>query len=65
MAQNPDQLLYGEELERWRERGLEVMVTVDTAGPEWIGPVGVVTRLIRRAGLDAARDAPRSAAGPR
>jgi NAD(P)H-flavin reductase len=48
----PDQLLYGEDLARWREGGLESLVTVDSAGPEWLGHVGVVTRLVRRAGLD-------------
>jgi NAD(P)H-flavin reductase len=31
---------------------MEVEVTVDVAGPEWIGHVGVVPRLIRRAGLE-------------
>jgi NAD(P)H-flavin reductase len=49
----PDQLLYPDELRSWSERGLEVHVTVDSAGPEWLGHVGVVTRLVRRAGLDA------------
>ena len=48
----PDQLLYTDELPLWSERGLEVLVTVDSAGPEWLGHVGVVTRLVRRAGLD-------------
>ena len=57
-GRSPDQLLYGEELERWRERGLEVMLTVDSAGPEWLGPVGVVTRLVRRAAIDADPPAP-------
>jgi NAD(P)H-flavin reductase len=47
-------LLYGEELEAWSDAGLEVLVTVDSAGPEWLGHVGVVTRLIGRAGLDPA-----------
>ena len=51
-AATPDQLLYPDELAAWSERGLEVLVTVDSAGPEWLGHVGVVTRLIRRAGLD-------------
>jgi NAD(P)H-flavin reductase len=50
----PDQLLYGEELEAWSEAGLEVLVTVDSAGPEWLGHVGVVTRLVGRARLDPA-----------
>jgi NAD(P)H-flavin reductase len=53
-GRTPDQLLFTDELERWREQGLEVHVTVDSAGPEWLGHVGVVTRLIRRASVDGA-----------
>ena len=49
-ARTPDQLLFTDELEEWSQRGLEVHVTVDTAGPEWLGHVGVVTRLIRAGG---------------
>ena len=30
---------------------MEVWITVDAAGPEWLGHVGVVTRLISRAEL--------------
>ena len=56
-ARAPDQLLYPDELEEWRDRGLEVLVTVDSAGPEWLGNVGVVTKLARRAELDAPRTA--------
>jgi NAD(P)H-flavin reductase len=48
----PDQLLYRDELDAWAARGMEVHVTVDSAGPEWLGHVGVVTRLIVRAQLD-------------
>lgn len=51
----PDQLLYMDELTRWSELGLEVLLTVDSAGPEWIGHVGVVPRLVARARLDPAR----------
>jgi NAD(P)H-flavin reductase len=47
----PDQLLYADELVSWAQRGMDVVVTVDSAGPEWLGHVGVVTRLVRRAGL--------------
>jgi NAD(P)H-flavin reductase len=53
----PDQLLYLDELDSWRERGLEVHITVDSAGPEWLGHVGVVTRLIPRAQLDGSASA--------
>lgn len=48
----PDQLLFTEELAGWEEQGLETFVTVDSAGPEWLGHVGVVTRLIGPARLD-------------
>lgn len=54
-GRTPDQLLYPADRVAWSLRGLEVLVTVDSAGPEWLGHVGVVTRLIRRARLDAAR----------
>ena len=50
-GRTPDQLLYTDELESWAERGCEVLVTVDSAGPEWLGHVGVVTRLVGRAGF--------------
>jgi NAD(P)H-flavin reductase len=56
-ARNPEQLLYRNELEEWAARGMEVLETVDSAGPEWLGSVGVVTRLVRRAHLDAPRTA--------
>jgi NAD(P)H-flavin reductase len=52
-GRTPDQLMYPDELERWTDRGLEVLTTVDSAGPEWLGHVGVVTRLVGRARLDA------------
>jgi NAD(P)H-flavin reductase len=51
-ARTPDQLMYPDELSAWQERGIEVLVTVDSAGPEWLGHVGVVTRLVGRAELD-------------
>jgi NAD(P)H-flavin reductase len=51
----PNQLLFESELETWSERGMEMLVTVDSAGPEWIGHVGVVTRLVRRAAIDPDR----------
>ena len=53
-GRRPDQLLYTDELAAWSQRGLEVLVTVDGAGPEWLGHVGVVTRLVGRAQLDGA-----------
>lgn len=56
-ARSPDLLLYAREVAAWRSRfDLHVEVTVDHAGPEWRGHVGLVTELVRRAPLD-----PRSA----
>lgn len=57
-ARTPEELLYRRELERWRARlDLAVEVTVDTAGTEWRGNVGVVTTLIPRAEFDPDRTA--------
>jgi NAD(P)H-flavin reductase len=50
-TRSPEQLLFESDLAEWSEQGLEAHTTVDSAGPEWLGHVGVVTRLIRRAGL--------------
>jgi NAD(P)H-flavin reductase len=54
-GRGPDQLLYLGELDSWRERGLDVTTTVDSAGPEWLGHVGVVPKLVRRASFDGER----------
>jgi len=51
-GRSPDELLFTDELGEWSQRGLEVMVTVDSAGEEWDGHVGVVTRLVRHAKLE-------------
>lgn len=45
-ARTPQDLLYGSELARWRERGVRVEVTVDHAQTGWRGHVGVITSLI-------------------
>ena len=52
-ARSPADLLYRRQLETWRRRlDLEIAVTVDHAGGDWRGNVGVVTTLIGRAGFD-------------
>ena len=54
-ARTPRDLLYPSELERWRARfDFEVEVTVDNAGREWRGHVGVVTKIIPKADLNPA-----------
>lgn len=48
-ARSPDEILYLRQLRGWRGRfDLDVEVTVDRAGRDWAGRVGVVTRLIER-----------------
>ncbi len=55
-ARTPADLLYVGELERWRGRfDARVRVTVDRAGPDWQGNVGVVTALLPGALFDPAR----------
>ena len=52
-ARSPDSLLYREELMRWRGRfDCNVQVTVDHAGRDWYGSVGVVTKLVSEAALE-------------
>lgn len=53
-ARTPAEMLYRGELERWRGRfDCRVEVTVDRAGRDWYGPVGVVTRLLDDVRIDA------------
>jgi anaerobic sulfite reductase subunit B len=52
-GRTPDDLLYTDELERWRET-LQVDVTVDAAAPGWDGKVGFVAKLVGSARFDAA-----------
>jgi NAD(P)H-flavin reductase len=57
-GREPEQLLFREELDHWRERPeLDVHVTVDIASAGWRGRVGVVTRLIDQAIFDPLRTA--------
>jgi NAD(P)H-flavin reductase len=55
-GRTPSELLYEHELESWRSRfDVDVDVTVDVAGGDWRGRVGVVTRLIPRAVFEPSR----------
>ncbi|WP_092863210.1 FAD/NAD(P)-binding protein [Albimonas pacifica] len=54
-ARSPAQALFREDLADWRARGVEVEATVDHAGPDWRGHVGVVPPLIARRVRDPAR----------
>jgi NAD(P)H-flavin reductase len=48
-ARTPADVLYERELQRLRGRGLDLSITVDRAGGDWRGHVGVVTTFIPRA----------------
>jgi anaerobic sulfite reductase subunit B len=50
-TRTPADLLYSGELAQWRRDGVEVAVTVDHADSAWGGEVGLVTALIKPAGL--------------
>jgi NAD(P)H-flavin reductase len=54
-ARGPEELLYRRQLESWRKRlDIQLEVTVDHAGADWRGHVGVVTKLIPRISVDVA-----------
>lgn len=52
-ARTPNDLLFADELTAWRGRfDVEVEVTVDNAGTDWRGTVGVVPNLVQRSTFD-------------
>jgi NAD(P)H-flavin reductase len=54
-ARSAEDLLYVDEIERWRDRhDIDVHLSVDRGSPSWHGRVGVVTQLIDRIRLDQA-----------
>ena len=54
-ARAPGQLVFTDDLSRWSEAGVEVAATVDSAGPDWQGEVGVVTGLLSGLGFEPGR----------
>lgn len=55
-ARSPEDILFRKELEAWRGRlDANVHVTVDRAGPEWHGRLGVVTQVLPRLRFDPGR----------
>lgn len=53
-ARTPDDLLYREQLDLWREAGFDVQLTVDAGTPSWRDRVGVVGKLVESAEFDPA-----------
>jgi NAD(P)H-flavin reductase len=51
-VRTPEDVLYRHDLERWRNEGLQIYLTVDRATGSWGGHVGVVTSLIAHAPFD-------------
>lgn len=45
-SKTPEDILFGGEMEEWKEQGLDVRLTIDKPHPSWAGNVGVVTTLI-------------------
>ncbi len=57
-ARSPDLILYADEIESWRQAGIDVQITVDRADDAWHGHVGTVPLLIDRlTGIDPAQAA--------
>jgi NAD(P)H-flavin reductase len=54
-ARSPEDLLFRSEHGRWARKDCVVEVTVDRAGPNWVGRVGVVPALVDVTPLDPAR----------
>ena len=54
-ARAPEDILFAGQFDAWREAGIEVATSVDTAPAGWSGRVGLVTTLIPKAEFDAAR----------
>ncbi len=52
-TRGPEQILYRDELAEWRRRlDMDIVITVDHAGTDWRGHVGVVPTLIPHATFD-------------
>jgi len=55
-CRTPEDRLYATELEKWAaDEAIDVLVTVDNATGGWVGPVGVVTKLLQRIRVNAER----------
>jgi len=54
-ARTPADVLYREELDRWRNHDIDVGVTVDAAGRGWTGSVGLVTKLLEHRPIHSER----------
>ncbi len=56
-ARTPHDLLYPSEYQRWQDKDIQVVSTVDRADENWTGSVGVVPMLFYRFRMDAPKSA--------
>jgi len=56
-ARTPDDMLYEDEFESWRQQGIKLFLTVDRADASWKGNVGVVPMLFYQLRLDPKKTA--------
>lgn len=54
-VRSPEHVVFGSEMDRWKEAGVTVGITCDHATPGWTGPVGLVTDLVATAPFDPSR----------
>ena len=55
-AREPQSILFHQQLDNWRAQApINIDITVDTAGREWLGEVGVVTELLKGRSIDPAQ----------
>ena len=52
-ARSPENLIFHDDIERWKKAGIEVHISVDTATLNWNGTVGVITKLFGKTDFDA------------
>jgi len=62
-SKTPKEILFLDDIERWRRNGIEVHLTVDMDDKRWDGPVGLVTELFKSVKLNL-RDALSYICGP-
>ncbi len=53
-VKTPEEILFGEEIEKWGRLGMDCHLTIDRPHPAWKGNVGVVTTLIPPLSIDGA-----------
>lgn len=51
-AKTPDEILIKDRLEEWKKHNIDVVVTIDKPAPDWSGPVGFVTDLVKHVKID-------------